>query len=184
MMARHGNYRLARLSVLAMALAAVGWLTPNPVTAAELDKLDTSLKLIPEDAAFYSSMLRNREQFEAIRTATPGRKSRQMPVVQMGLSMYQMQLATPGSGPAKIEAALQNPEIRKIVDLAVDMVSDEVFVYGDESCIDFLELVQNVNGAMQLRADGAASDRPGRGPQPRPAPGRHGRSRRWRNTPI
>ena len=160
----------------------VGW--PSPPPAGELDKLDTSLKLIPEDAAFYSSMLRNREQFEAVRNSNAWAKIQAMPVVQMGLAMYQMQLANPGSGPAKIQAALENPEIRKIIDLAADMVSDEVFLYGDESCVDFLKLAQDVDRGRALRTDGAASDRPDRRPHPQSASGQGWSFRRWPSTPI
>ncbi len=163
MFARHWSYRFARLSVLAVALAAAGWLA-NPAAAGELDKLDTSLKIVPEDAAFYSSMLRNREQFETIRNSNAWAKIQQMPVVQMGLSLYDAQLTNPGSGPAKLDAALKNPETRKIVDLLSDMVSEEVFAYGDDSFVDFLELMQNVAGAvrygpMVLQATGQAADR-------------------------
>ena len=118
MVARHWNSRLARISVVALALLAAGWLAGAVAAAGELDKLDTSLKLIPEDAAFYASMLRNREQFEAIRRSNAWAKIREMPVVQMGVSLYQMQLNSPGSRLALIQAKLQNPEVRKIVDLA------------------------------------------------------------------
>ena len=65
------------------------------------------------------------------------------------MAEYNAQAKQADSAPAKIEAALENPEIRKIVDLATDMVSDEVFVYGDESFVDFFELVQNLVGAMR-----------------------------------
>ena len=184
MVARHWSSRLARLSVLAVALTAAGWLAGPVAAAGELDKLDTSLKLIPEDAAFYSSMLRNREQFEAIRNSNAWAKVWEMPVVQMGVSLYQAQLGTPGSGPAKLQAAWKNPEVRKIVDLVADMVSDDVFIYGDDSCTDFLKLMQDVSARRAVRADGAASNRPGRRPQPQPTPGQTGRSRRWPNTPI
>ena len=184
MVARHWSSRLARLAILAVALAAAGWLAGPVAAAGELDKLDTSLKLIPEDAAFYSSMLRNREQFEAIRNSNAWAKVREMPVVQMGLSLYQAQLGTPGSGPAKLQAAWKNPEVRKIVDLVADMVSDDVFMYGDDSCTDFLELMQDVSGAVQLRAGGAAS-RPARPEASTPTNSRpNWPSRRWPNTPI
>jgi hypothetical protein len=162
MVARHWNYRFARLSVLAVALAAAGWLAIPAAASEELDKLDASLKLIPEDAAFYSTNLRNREQFEALRNSNAWAKIEQMPVVQMGLSFYNTQLGTPGSGPAKFQAALKNPETRKIVDLLVGMVSDEVFIYGDDSCIDLLELAQNIGnavnyGPMVMQATGQAN---------------------------
>jgi hypothetical protein len=163
MTAQRLSYRLVGLTILAVALAAPGWLGA-PLAAAPLDKLDTSLKFIPEDAAFYSSMLRNREQFEAIRKSNAWAKIAAMPVVQMGMSWYQAQTQRADSGPAKFDAALKNPEIRKIIDLAVDMVSDDVFVYGDDSCIDFLQLVQNVYGATQyaplvVQATGKAEGR-------------------------
>ena len=109
MSARYRQSLLFRLSVLTLALVAAGWLCPQPAAADGLDKLDTSLKLIPEDAAFYSSMMRNREQFEAIRHSNALAKIQEMPIVQMGLAFYNMQLATPGSNVAKIDAALREP---------------------------------------------------------------------------
>ncbi len=149
MVARLSGFRRIQITIAAVALVAVG-LTALPATAASpLDKLDTSLKLIPEDAAFYSSMLRNREQFEILRKSNAWTKIQQMPVVQMGLSLYRAQMTDPNSGPAKVEVALQNPETRKIVDLLAGMVSEEVFVYGDDTSVNFFELVQNIAGAMR-----------------------------------
>ncbi len=163
MVARH-SLRWIHISIAAVALVAVGLMALPATAAGPLDKLDTSLKLIPEDAAFYSSMLRNREQFEILRKSNAWTKIQQMPVVQMGLSLYRAQLADPNSGPAKVDVALQNPETRKIVDLLAGMVSEEVFLYGDESNIDFMELVQNIAGAMRygpmtLQATGEAEGR-------------------------
>jgi hypothetical protein len=149
MVARRWNYRFIQLLILAFVLMATGWLAAPMAAAAELDKLDTSLKLIPEDAAFYSCMLRNREQFEAVRNSNAWAKVQQMPAVQMGLSFYSAQLANPDGKLAKLDSVLKNPEIRKVLDLLVDMASDEVFVYGDDSCTDCLELMQNVAGAVR-----------------------------------
>jgi len=159
MLARHWNVRRTQIVVLAAALLTAGWLGASASAAAGLDKLDASLKLIPEDAAFYSSMMRNREQFEAIRRSNAWAKIEKMPVVQMAFQMYQAQLGAEGSPPAQIEAALNNPETRKIIDLLADMVSEEIFVYGDESCTDFLKLFQRVNaaqsyGPMAMQASG------------------------------
>ncbi len=163
MVARHWSYRMVQFSALAIALAVTPCLAAPPA-AGKLDKLDTSLKLIPSDAAFYASMLRNREQASAIRHSRAWAKIRELPVVQMGLTLYATQLSTPDSIPAKIDAALQNPEVRKILDLATDMVSDDVFVYGEKDCIDFLGLLQDVNvsmsyGPMLLQATGQAKGR-------------------------
>jgi hypothetical protein len=147
MVARLWNHKLLRLSVFAFALVAMGCFAPRAVAEGDLNKLDTSLKLIPEDAAFYSSMLRNREQFDAIANSNAWAKIMEMPAVQLGLSLYSMQMANPDSGPAQIDAALKNPEMLKILNLMGDMVSDEVFFYGDDNFIDFIKLVQIANGA-------------------------------------
>ena len=182
MSARYRQSLLFRLSVLTLALVAAGWLCPQPAAAGGLDKLDTSLKLIPEDAAFYSSMMRNREQFEAIRHSNALAKIQEMPIVQMGLAFYNMQLATPGSNVAKIDAALKNPESRKVLDLAAEMASDEIFIYGDKSFADFVKLFQIVNAAQSYSPLMALADRPEAGGD-RPSRSRPGRSwRRWPTT--
>ncbi len=147
MIARRRLFGLVRFSVLSIALAAAGWLVPHTVEAAELDKLDTSLKLVPEDAAFYSSMLRNREQFEAIVNSNAWTKIKEMPAVQMGLMLYNMQLSNPGSVPSKLAEAMENPESRKIIDMLIDMASEEIFFYGDMSSADFVRLFQDVQAA-------------------------------------
>ncbi len=149
MVARLFGFRRIQITIAAVALVAAGLTASLATAASPLDKLDTSLKLIPEDAAFYSSMLRNREQFEILRKSNAWTKIQQMPVVQMGLSLYRAQMTDPNSGPAKVEVALQNPETRKIVDLLTGMVSEEVFIYGDDTSVNFFELVQNIAGAMR-----------------------------------
>ena len=116
MVARRSIYNLLSRLALTLVLGAAGWSALPAATAAELDKLDTSLKLIPADAAFYSSMLRTREQFDALANSNAWAKIKAMPSVQTALAAYQMQSAMPGSGPAQLKAALENPETRKIVD--------------------------------------------------------------------
>jgi hypothetical protein len=163
MVARLWNHRLVRLSILTLALTAICW-PAGPTAAAEPDKLDTSLKLVPADAAFYSCRLRNRELFDIIRNSNAWAKIREMPVVQMGTAAYQAQMSTPGSKLAMASTYMEHPEVRKIVDLLTEMVSDEVFCYGDDSCDEFLQLVQNVNNAVNygpvvLQATGKAEGR-------------------------
>lgn len=147
MIARRRLFGLVRFSVLSIALVTAGWLVPHTVEAAELDKLDTSLKLVPEDAAFYSSMLRNREQIEAIVNSNAWAKVKEMPAIQMGLMFYNMQLSNPDSVPSKLAEAMENPESRKIIDMLIDMASEEIFLYGDMSFADFLQLFQGAQAA-------------------------------------
>ena len=147
MIARPWNHRLICLSALAATLLVTSG-SVGPAQAGALDKLDSSLKLVPDNAAFYVNMLHNREQVEAIQKSNAWAKIQALPAVQVGLAAYRTQLATPGSRAAMIQAALENPEVRKIVDLVGAMVSDEVFVYGDDTCTDFVELFQNLNFAQ------------------------------------
>lgn len=140
-------FGLCRFSVITIALVAAGWLVPH-AAAGELSKLDTSLQIVPEDVAFYSSMMRNREQIEAIAGSNAWAKIKEMPVVQMGMMFYQMQMSVPDSGPAKLAEAMDNPEARKIIDMLIDMGSEEIFLYGDNSAADLLQLFQDVNGAQ------------------------------------
>ena len=146
---KHNPGWFCLLAIAVLASAAAPAAQPAWAADGELDKIDSSLKLIPKDAAFYSSMMRNREQFEAVRGSKAWTKIKDMPVVQMGLALYTSQADNPETVPGKIETVLKNPETRKIIDLLCDMASDEIFVYGDESFVDFLTLAQNLMGAMR-----------------------------------
>ena len=152
------------LFVVVFAVLSAAWLTARPSAAAnKLDKLDTSLKFIPDDAAFYSSMLRNREQCEAIAGSRVREKIEQMPVVQMGLMLYNMQATNPQSVPGRIKAALKDPETKEPIALLADMLSDEIFLYGDESFVDFLRVLQEMNiaqnfGPLKMQLSGQAKD--------------------------
>lgn len=136
--------------VTVAALAALTLSCVQPLAAADLSQLDTSLKVVPADVAFYSTMLRNREQFEAIKNSNAWAKIVQMPVVQMGLAMYGMQAQSPGTPAAKADEVLHNPEVLKVAQLLGDMTSDEIFFYGDKSFTDFVQLMQEVNSASRF----------------------------------
>ena len=60
-----------------------------------------------------------------------------MPVVQTGLMLYNFQIAVPDSVPNRVQAALQDPEIQKTLSLVGDLMSEEVFCYGDHNVVDF-----------------------------------------------
>ena len=81
--------------------------------AAETAALPATLQLVPDDAAFYDSMLRNREQVEAVASSRAWAKLKSMPVVQMGLALYNMQAAIPQSPPAKSWPRCKTPKFKK-----------------------------------------------------------------------
>lgn len=157
-----GKASWLRFVVVALMILGIGmgnWSAASALRAADLEKLDTSLKLIPSDAAFYSSSLRNREMLENFVKSNAFAKLKGLPYVQMGLQMFQMQAANPESEVSRGLQALKNPEVKKVVDLLADMFSNEIFLYGDESCVDFLDLFMEINsattyGPLMLKAEG------------------------------
>ncbi|MCX7425860.1 MAG: hypothetical protein NTW96_09620 [Planctomycetia bacterium] len=143
------------LIVAVVGILSIGSLAARPThaqdaTAAKtLDKGGTSLRWIPDSAAIYSTSLRNREKFEAIAKSKAWAKLRELPAVKMAWQMYETQAASPESGPGKVQAALEDPQVQDLMDLLADMVSDEIFVYGDADMVDFFGLLQEVGGAMR-----------------------------------
>ena len=135
---------------------AVTWLRPfgrcripagcAATAPAQAAKPVPSLDVVPADAAFYSVMLRNREQLEAIVNSKAFAKLKALPYVQMGLGMYSMQAADPNSPLGKFEAARRDPELKKSLDFLADLFSDEVFVYGGPSFNQAMELLQGTFG--------------------------------------
>ncbi|MGA2258753.1 MAG: hypothetical protein ABSG53_29145 [Thermoguttaceae bacterium] len=128
------------LAVAAFLLSAA---VPAPALAANPVP---SLDVVPADAAFYSVMLRNREQFDAVVNSKAFAKLKALPHVQMGLGLYQMQAADPNSPVGKFEAARRDPELKKSLDFLADLFSDEVFVFGGPSFSQTVELFQGTFG--------------------------------------
>ena len=124
------------------------WTVPTHA-AGPLDKLGTSLSFVPEDAAFYSAMLRNGEQIEAIRKSRAWAALMALPVVQDGLKRFRTEMES-GRHAAQVKAVWENPEVQKALKLLGDMVSHEVFVYGDQGMVDLIELVQRVSNSVRF----------------------------------
>ena len=109
-----------------------------------------SLDIVPADAAFYSVMLRNREQLDAIVNSKAFAKIKALPYVQMGLGLLQMQSANPDSPLGRFEAARRDPEVKRSLAFLADLFSDEVFVYGGPSFNQTVELLQGTYGDVQF----------------------------------
>lgn len=134
-----------------------------------LGKLDVSLKWFPEDTAFYSVMLRNREQIEAVAKSKAWKSLMAMPAVKEGLAQLDKAM-NENEQAAKAKIFLENPAIRKALDTLADMFSQETFVYADKHTVEALELLQHVLRAAQFHGNvgqiaslvsGDESDTPG-----------------------
>jgi hypothetical protein len=133
-----------------VAALAVSWGAAQPTRAGELDKLDTSLKWVPADAAYYSSMLRNGEQIEAIAKSRAWAKLTALPAVKMLRQLAQTQL---NENPqlAQLLQLYQQPENQQLGELLGDMLSHEIFCYGGSNFTGFTDLVMQIVGAMRYR---------------------------------
>jgi hypothetical protein len=131
-------------------LALVGLMATWPaarLTASELE--DTSIRLIPADAAFYGASLRNGEQIKIIAESNAWKKLMNMPSVQMGLGMLKDQMENgDNEQAAQAKAMLENPQVKDLLAMLADMFSDDVFCYGSAEVAEVLELVQDVSNAV------------------------------------
>ena len=141
-----------------LAVVAATLLTVSTTSAADdpkapkgsIEKLDTAINLIPEDAAFYSSILRGREMIETVAASNAWKKLLEIPLVQMGRQFYQMQSSSEESVPGKIDKALKDPQVQELLAMLGDMFSTEAFIYGDASVVDTIELFQQLNNGNRM----------------------------------
>ncbi len=112
------------------------------------DALDGGVSMIPKDAAFVSATLRLQEQIDLVLRSNAVAAIRKLPGVIQALEQYEEQKLQPGSPLSMLDTYLQLPENQQAVELLRDMVSTDTFLYGEPSCITFLELIQKVQQAQ------------------------------------
>jgi hypothetical protein len=134
-----------RWSALAAVVAAAALLCPMSVLAADTTPtVAGSASLVPETAAFYAAMLRNREQLQAMLHSNAWAKLRSLPAVQQ-LVAKGMAEAVKNGGAAKAMAFFSQPENRQLMRVLHEMGSDEIFFYGGRSWIDTITLLSQFN---------------------------------------
>ncbi len=112
------------------------------------DALQGGVAMIPKDAAFVSATLRLREQVDILLGSNAIASLRRLPAVAQALDQFEEQKLQPGSPLSMLDTYLQLPENQQAVELLQDMVSTDTFLYGEPSCITFVELIQKVNQAQ------------------------------------
>ncbi len=115
---------------------------------AEDKKPDSSLGLIPADASFYSAMLRNREQVDAIANSKTWARITKLPYYQMGMALLKQQYESDNL--AQFRQWIDQEENRDLVQMLTDAVSTEIFCYGGGNLVDFLDVFQQATNAMQF----------------------------------
>ncbi len=132
--------------LLLAGMLLIGVTTP---TRAEDKKTDSSLALIPADAAYYSATLRNREQLDAAAKSKAWAKIKALPAYQMAVAAFQQQYSDTGNLAPLYQWAGQ-AENKELLDVLAEAFSDESFCYGGASLVDFFSLISQVNMARNL----------------------------------
>ncbi|MEE9603922.1 MAG: hypothetical protein V3V75_11490 [Thermoguttaceae bacterium] len=161
---RSASHRVSRILTITLITVMAGTLLAGrPAVAGELKDLNTSLRQMPADAAFYCSMMRNREQIEAITNSRAWAKLMDMPAVKQAWAIYQIQAVNSDSVPGQIETALNDPQVQELLDTLADMCSEEMFLYGGKDFVGSINLLQEIMGAVRygpimLQATGQKGD--------------------------
>jgi hypothetical protein len=113
------------------------------------DALATSgIAVIPEDAAFVSSTLRAREQYDRLEKSNAFAALRKLPAFSRAVDSIEEQKLQPGSPLSMLSTFMELPENEQALELVKDMVATDTFVYGEPSCIKFVELLKKIQQAQ------------------------------------
>lgn len=143
-MARPAQARLSTPRFLAPFLA----LSLLAAAARGDDVFQGGMSMIPKDAAFVSASLRLEEQWKLLAGSRAWASLQKLPPVRLALAQFEEQKLQPGSPLSMLDTYMQLPENQQAVEVLRDMVSTETFVYGEPSCITFLQLIQKVQQAQ------------------------------------
>ncbi len=131
------------------ACVAAALLATSLPAASAADIADTGLSMIPADAAFVSSSLRLREQYDAIVGSNAFASIKKLPAVKKFFDSLEEQREQPGSPLSIVDTFMQLPENQQAIDLLADMVATDTFVYGEPSWIKVVTLFKKVQQAQQ-----------------------------------
>lgn len=148
-------HRLPRsVSVPAACVAlilACGWALPA-LAAPPAALAGSGVATVPADAAFFSSSLRMKEQLDRFLASNAYAKLRKLPAIARALDSWEEQKDMPGSPVSMALTFMELPENAQAIELVSDMVASDTFVYGEQSCTDFVKLIRIVMAAQQAAA--------------------------------
>jgi hypothetical protein len=139
-----------RLFMTAASLACViAVCRPSAAVAAGDDVAASGVAMVPQDAAFLSASLRLREQYDRIVKSNAFAAIAKLPAVKRALESVEEQTGQPGSPLSMVATFMELPENQQARELLEDMISTDTFLYGEPSCITFVELLKKVQQAQQ-----------------------------------
>lgn len=147
------NARMGWSLLFSLAL----WMIPARPLAVYADDLEaTALSVAPQDAAFFVTSLNMREAWTEFLNGRFVARLRAVPFINQLEMEFQTQWDNPNGQLGQAKDMLDNPNVRNILKLGQDMLSDEMFVYGGS---DWCETIE---GLMEFQSE--IVDRMSQGP--------------------
>ncbi len=143
---------VSRLAVASAVVASVCLGSLAAMAGPPAALAGSGVATVPADAAFFSSTLRVKEQFDILMASNAWAKLRKLPAIARGLDSWEEQKDMPGSPVSMAMTFLELPENAQAIELLSDMGANDTFVYGEPSCAKFLKLVRIVSAAQQEAA--------------------------------
>ena len=127
----------------------VGTLIVSVSSTLKAEPAADSLSLVPQDAACYSAMLRNREQVELVANSNFWQRLIEWEVTQQAVMGFNMQMRRSGGELQQILQLLEQPENQQAVELIKEMVSTEMFCYGNKQMVGTASLAAEAIGVLR-----------------------------------
>jgi|GEM_PF-415138 len=140
---------------LTLGLAAAGSLFSVRAMAAPAqtdEAFASGVAMVPKDAAFVSSTLRLREQYQTFLKSNACAALKKLPAVARAIESIEEQTTQPGSPLSMVATFMELPENEQALELLKDMISTDTFLYGEPSCVTFLDLMKKLQQAQQAAA--------------------------------
>jgi hypothetical protein len=144
------SHRCAPPAAALAAALLLCWPTATPAQPDDLGTLDTSLKLAPADAAFYSSSLRLGEQMDRFLKSNAYAKLHALPAAKYAVDQLRKLAAQSDNPLGQINQFFRQPDNRELAELVHDFWKREVFVYGGANWAELVPLLQEVNAAQRF----------------------------------
>ncbi len=149
--------RFARVRIRlgwSLAFACIGLVsTFSNALGSDLSK-ETSLPLVPVDADFYTSSLRMREQWDRVLRSKTMEELKKLEIVQEALKAWSKEWEARDGEMAQARAALRTPLAQELLKTAMEMMSEEAFVFGDGRCSKLILKLTEFNREISAVAIG------------------------------
>ncbi len=133
----------ALLAVLACSLV----LTARS-SAQNVDLKQTSLALAPKDVAFFECIIEPKQMLAELLQSDPVQQLRATPYMQKLLAAIESEWESEDGQFKPVKQAIRDRLVQSLLETAKDMVSNEVFLFGDSEWSDFLRGFFELNAAM------------------------------------